>query len=209
MRPILLAGVALLSALSPASAQMIAGLVLDKTSRAPVRRMTVHLVVDSGSKWTPLASTTTDSSGIFYLQAPRFGAYRLVFEVSNVSLHSVPLVVNDSDVQKEFLIDAQTDRTYFEFQVDKQVAMMPNQQAPKYPPSLRKENIEGEVLVQFIVDTTGYAEMSTFKVIRSPNPEFTESVREAVRWMRFYPAEVGGRKVKQMAHVPFVFSLNR
>lgn len=101
------------------------------------------------------------------------------------------------------------DQTYFEFQVEKQVAPLPNQPTPRYPDMLRSANVEGKVLAQFVVDTTGRAEMSTFKVLESSHDLFTNAVKANLANMRFYPAEVGGHKVKQLVQMPFVFSLNK
>jgi protein TonB len=102
-----------------------------------------------------------------------------------------------------------SDQPYFEFQVEKQVAAMPGQSPPRYPDMLRSANVEGEVLAQFVVDTTGRAEMNTYKVLKSSHDLFTNSVKQALANMHFYPAEVGGRKVKQLVQMPFVFSLNK
>ena len=102
-----------------------------------------------------------------------------------------------------------SDQPYFEFQVEKQVAATPGNSAPRYPDMLRSANVEGEVLAQFVVDTTGRAEMNTFKVLKSSHDLFTNSVKSALANMKFYPAEVGGRKVKQLVQMPFVFSLNK
>lgn len=102
-----------------------------------------------------------------------------------------------------------SDQPYFEFQVEKQVAGVPGNPSPRYPDMLRSANVEGEVLAQFVVDTTGRAEMSTFKVLKSSHDLFTNSVKAALANMKFYPAEVGGRKVKQLVQMPFVFSLNK
>ena len=102
-----------------------------------------------------------------------------------------------------------SDQPYFEFQVEKQVAPVPSNAPPRYPDMLRSANVEGEVLAQFVVDTTGRAEMNTFKVLKSSHDLFTNSVKAALANMRFYPAEVGGRKVKQLVQMPFVFSLNK
>ncbi|HEY2379522.1 MAG TPA: TonB family protein [Gemmatimonadaceae bacterium] len=209
MRSILVAVVAVSSALSSAGAQTIAGRVLDKQSRKPLNRVSIQLVADTGAVSKVLAQTTSDTSGIFYVEAPAVGTYRLLFGVSNASLLSAPLVVKDSDVQREYLIDLEAERSYFEFQVEKQVEMLPNQPRPKYPQALRDANIEGEVLVQFVVDSAGHPEMWTFKVLRSPHYDFSESVRSAVSHMRFAPAQIQGRKVKQLVQMPFVFGLNR
>jgi protein TonB len=102
-----------------------------------------------------------------------------------------------------------SDQPYFEFQVEKQVAALPNNAPPRYPDMLRSANVEGEVLAQFVVDTTGRAEMNTFKVLKSSHDLFTNAVKSALANMKFYPAEVGGRKVKQLVQMPFVFGLNK
>jgi periplasmic protein TonB len=97
------------------------------------------------------------------------------------------------------------DQPYFEFQVEKPVLPRENNPAPKYPSMLESARVEGEVLAQFVVDTLGSAEMNTFKVLKSTNDLFTSSVRNVLPKMRFYPAEAGGRKVKQLVQMPFKF----
>jgi protein TonB len=103
----------------------------------------------------------------------------------------------------------QGDQPYFDFQVEKPVVAAPGSAGPSYPDMLRSAGIEGQVLAQFVVDTTGRADMSTFKALRSDNDLFTTAVKNALQRMRFLPAEVGGRKVKQLVQQPFQFSLNR
>ena len=203
-----LATLASFSVCSSVAAQTVIGRVLDQQSRAPVRAAAVRLVSDTGDATAALATTTTDTTGAFYLDVPRPGTYRLAFTVGSVRLLSNPIVVKDDNAQREFLIDTQPDRPYFEFQVEQQIAARPDQEAPRYPDALRNAGIQGEVLVQFVVDTLGSAEMSTFKVLRSTHPDFTYAVRSAVASMRFYPAEIGHRKVRQLAQMPFHFCLN-
>jgi protein TonB len=100
-----------------------------------------------------------------------------------------------------------TDQPYFEFQVEKQVQTASGSPPPRYPDMLRSANIEGEVLAQFIVDTTGRFEQGSFKVIKSSHDLFTAAVKNALPNMKFYPAEIGGRKVKQLVQQPFTFGL--
>jgi protein TonB len=100
-----------------------------------------------------------------------------------------------------------TRNTYFEFEVEKQVETAKGSPQPRYPAGLRESHTSGEVLAQFVVDSTGRAEMATFRVLRSTHEGFTQAVRDAVRNMRFYPAEIGGRKVKQMVQQPFTFAI--
>ena len=66
--------------------------------------------------------------------------------------------------------------------------------------------MKGVVLAQFVVDTLGHAEPSTFKVLKTDRREFTEAVKTVLPEMRFIPAEVGGRKVKQLVQQPFTFA---
>jgi protein TonB len=100
-----------------------------------------------------------------------------------------------------------TEATYYDFQVEKQAAAIAGTGVPQYPDMLRNASIEGQVQVSFVIDTTGRADISTFKVLKSSHAQFTEAVRVALGKMRFFPAEVGGKKVKQLVQLPFVFSI--
>jgi protein TonB len=99
------------------------------------------------------------------------------------------------------------DQPYFEFQVEKPVLPREGNPTPKFPEILRSANVTGEVVAQFVVDTTGRAEMRTFKALSSSHELFTAAVRNVLPSMRFYPAETGGRKVKQLVQQAFKFSL--
>lgn len=103
----------------------------------------------------------------------------------------------------------QTDQPYFDFQVEKPVAPLPGGAGPRYPDILRSGGVEGQVLAQFVVDTTGRIEIPSFRVLRSDHAMFEQAVRQALPNMRFLPAEVGGRKVKQLVQQPFVFALQK
>jgi protein TonB len=102
-----------------------------------------------------------------------------------------------------------TDQPYFDFQVEKQAGPAPGSATPEYPDMLRSANVEGEVLAQFVIDTTGKADVSSFKVLKSTNDAFTDAVKRALPRMRFFAAEIGGRKVKELVQEPFAFNLNK
>ncbi|HXT18052.1 MAG TPA: energy transducer TonB [Gemmatimonadaceae bacterium] len=78
---------------------------------------------------------------------------------------------------------------------------------PRYPERLRNAGVEGSVLVQFVVDTTGRIDMSSIKVIASTHDQFTAAVRDALSRFRFRPAEADGRHVPAVAQMPFEFRL--
>ncbi len=102
-----------------------------------------------------------------------------------------------------------TDQPFFDFQVEKPAASAPGSPGPRYPDILRSGGVEGEVLAQFVVDTTGRVEVSSFRVLRSTHALFEQAVRSSLPNMRFLPAEIGGRRVKQLVQQPFVFNLQR
>jgi protein TonB len=101
------------------------------------------------------------------------------------------------------------DQPYFDFQVEKQAAPLSSNPRPPYPDMLQQAGVAGEVLAQFVIDTTGKADMSTFKVLKSDNDLFTQSIKSTLPRMRFYPAEVGGRKVKELVQLPFAFNITK
>jgi protein TonB len=103
--------------------------------------------------------------------------------------------------------DPAGDPPYFEFQVDKPAAPLPDTPPPQYPDSLRAAHVEGEVLAQFIVDATGRVEINTFKVLRSSREAFATAVQDVLPTLHFSPAEITGRTVKQLVQMPFVFGL--
>lgn len=102
-----------------------------------------------------------------------------------------------------------TDATFRADQVEKQVSVISGNASPRYPEVLRMAGVEGQVVARFVVDERGRVEEGTIKLVRSDNPLFDDPVRSALARMRFSPAETGGRKVRQLVEMPFVFSLSR
>jgi TonB family protein len=90
-------------------------------------------------------------------------------------------------------------------QVDKPAMARDGNPIPRYPALLESSRIEGTVLVQFIVDTLGHADMRSVKVLESSNELFVQSLEAALPKWRFYPAEAAGRKVKQIVQLPLKF----
>jgi protein TonB len=98
-------------------------------------------------------------------------------------------------------------QTYFEYQVEKPVMAVPGSPTPRYPDILKSAGVEGEVVVAFVVDTTGRADIASLKILKSTHELFAAAVRTALPSMRFLPAEVGGKKVKQLVQQPFAFNI--
>ncbi len=98
-------------------------------------------------------------------------------------------------------------RTYLESEVEKPAMAAPGSPTPRYPNLLQLSGVEGQVIVSFVVDTTGRADVRSLTILKSANELFTAAVRAALPGMRFIPAEAGGRKVRQLVLLPFSFSI--
>lgn len=81
--------------------------------------------------------------------------------------------------------------------------------ALQYPDLLRQAGIQGRVIVQAIIDTTGRAEPPSVKIIQSPNPGFDQSARSYVLRALFRPARVHGRAVRVLVNLPIDFKITR
>jgi len=78
--------------------------------------------------------------------------------------------------------------------------------APKYPTRARRMNMQGQVIVRVIVDTSGSARQCT---VHSSNPKdiFDEAALKAARKTRFIPGKVNGNKVNTVVLIPYKFTL--
>ena len=92
-------------------------------------------------------------------------------------------------------------------QVERQVGVLPGTALPRYPEALRSAGIEGQVIAEFVVNELGRVEVDGVRFVRSDNVLFEESVRNALGQTRFAPAQIGGRNVRQLVRMPFVFTL--
>jgi hypothetical protein len=92
--------------------------------------------------------------------------------------------------------------TYFEFQVEKPAQRIP---VPGYPKRPASETGQARVLAQFVVDTAGVPQMTTFHVLRATSSLSAIAVQEALKTIRYSPAEIGGRRVHQLVQEEFVF----
>jgi len=114
-------------------------------------------------------------------------------------LHGRPLVASPEP--------ASTEETFFDFQVEKQARPTAGSGLPVYPEPLRVASVEGEALAQFVVDTMGLAQLSTFKILKSTDPWLTSAVYGVLPRLRLTPAEIKGRKVRELVQEPFAFNL--
>ncbi len=100
------------------------------------------------------------------------------------------------------------DSVYSVLEVDVAVVRAANSAAPAYPLKMLQQHISGSVAAQYIVDTTGFADTSSFHVLNTPRPEFIQAVKDVLPYMRFEPARIGSTKVRQLVEQQFSFKIS-
>ena len=78
---------------------------------------------------------------------------------------------------------------------------------PAYPDSLFRGRVAGQVLVEFVVDTSGLVIGESIAAVSTTHALFTDAVRRALRDARFQPAMLAGRRVRQLVQLPVKFEM--
>ena len=92
--------------------------------------------------------------------------------------------------------------------VDSTAVRDPLSMAPQYPPPLYEKGVEGYALVQFVVDTTGFVDLGSFRVMTASHESFATAVRSALPGMKFKPASITGHPVRQLVEQEFRFRID-
>ena len=98
---------------------------------------------------------------------------------------------------------------FLDSQVEVQVALDARSPMPRYPQLLKDAGVEGVARLLFVVDTLGRVELGTVEVVETTHPAFAVAVQAVLPRMRFSPARVGERKVRQLVEFPLQFRLRR
>ena len=80
---------------------------------------------------------------------------------------------------------------------------------PRYPDILRQAGIEGRVIVEAVIDTTGHAEHAGLRIVSTAHALFAPEASALVLGSRYRPARFGGRAVRVRILVPVAFALRR
>lgn len=78
--------------------------------------------------------------------------------------------------------------------------------APEYPGKARRMQVEGQVVVQLVVDASGTPKACRVQSATPPG-YFEDAALVAANKMRFIPGKIKGRAVNTLVHVPFAFRL--
>jgi len=101
-----------------------------------------------------------------------------------------------------------SDQVFMESVVEERPEVLSGPQL-QYPDLLRQAGVQGRVLVQAIIDTSGRAEPPSVKIIQSPNPGFDQAAKNYVLRALFRPARVHGRAVRVLIQIPIDFRLKQ
>ncbi len=99
-----------------------------------------------------------------------------------------------------------TDQPYLESVVEERPEYVGGPK-PRYPDLLRQAGIDGRVLVEFVVDTTGHVERGSIKILSSTNPLFEQPSKEVVAASVYRPGKISGRSVRVRVQVPLNFTV--
>lgn len=203
----------------------VAGIVRDARFGTPLECLHVALVDTAGAS---VAHTVTDSAGEFLLEAPRPGIYRPKFIVqgweplggafdtlADVDFRqhayslaftnmiqrggaSGPLPVEHSEAAAPEM-NGNPDAVQ-PFEID---GTWQNRRAipgvgPRYPNGRRRAGATGTVLAQYVIDSTGRARESSWRLIHTSHADFESAVRASLATGRWRPARNKGAPVCEM-----------
>jgi len=80
---------------------------------------------------------------------------------------------------------------------------------PRYPPIMQSAGIPGQVVMQFVIDTTGRVEEGSLKVVQSTHKAFEEPAREALLKTVFKPGRSRGKAVRVLVSQPISFKIGQ
>jgi hypothetical protein len=80
---------------------------------------------------------------------------------------------------------------------------------PVYPQALMQAEIEGIVMMRFVIDTSGTPEPVSLQALLPSDPGFVASARRTVLGSVFKPGRLLGRKVRTRVTVPIAYTIRR
>jgi TonB family protein len=78
---------------------------------------------------------------------------------------------------------------------------------PPYPDLLRQAGVQGRVVLDAVVDTTGRVLSPSISVVSATNPGFVATARQALLATLFRPARIGGKAVRMLVRIPYEFAI--
>lgn len=145
-------------------------------------------------------SLTIDAS----IGDPRDAALRSVRKGAGRPLELAELIVQELRSDSAY-IRLQRSPASVPAVVVRPAVVRPGSMGPAYPADLRQNSVSGDVVARFVVDTSGSIDESTIAIVASDRPQFAVAVLQALRGMKFLPAQRDSTKVRQSMQVAFQF----
>lgn len=99
----------------------------------------------------------------------------------------------------------QDTQTYMMSQVSV-IPKMTRKVIPDYPALLRRQEIEGRVILQAVVLASGELDPSSVRVVKPLHPQLDEAAKNALLRSGFSPGFYGGRPVRVLMQIPYDFT---
>ncbi len=77
----------------------------------------------------------------------------------------------------------------------------------EYPRTMQQAGVEGMVVLQAVIDTSGRVERGSIEVVQSTNNAFESAARRLLERSLFRPGRVRGRPVRVLIQLPIQFTL--
>jgi len=78
---------------------------------------------------------------------------------------------------------------------------------PLYPDLLRQAGVQGRVVLEAVVDTTGRVLAQSISVVSATNTGFVAPARQALLATLFRPAMISGKPVRMLVLIPYEFAI--
>ena len=78
---------------------------------------------------------------------------------------------------------------------------------PVYPDLLRQAGVQGRVVLEAVVDTTGRVHAPSILVVSATHPGFVAPARHALLATLFRPAIVRGKPIQMRVRIPYEFAI--
>jgi TonB family protein len=185
----------------------VSGEAVDATTHAPLTKLRVSLIAANGDT---VGASTTDAGGVFVIPH-RGGVLHLRFDGRGFhSVFAAPDTLKpDSVLERRYdlkLVPIPLDSIFSVSQVDTAAFVDSRHSAlPRYPEALEQERVSGFVILAFVVDTVGDVEEGSVRVVRSSQEEFVRAILKVLPRIKYKPARLGDRKVRQAAQQTFKF----
>ncbi len=172
----------------------------------------VRVVIDSAGNPEPATARVVDATDSALAGPARALVLKTLFRPARVRGHVVQVVV---DIPVEF---SRAALPPVSLHIAGDVYDLPDvEQRPQlvsaprlaYPAPLLLSGVEGRVVVEAVVDTTGAVEPGSVRVVESGDARFNAAATAYVRELRYTPARVAGRAVRVRMQVPVEFRLPR